>query len=281
MADFFLTDDGLKIAFDVKGEGVPLLCLAGLTRNMDDFQPVVDHFSDRATVIRIDSRGRGASDFDPDFMNYSLAQEARDAIAVLDFIGFPRAAILGTSRGGLIAMLLAATAKPRLRGVLLNDIGPVVAPRGLAAIMDYLGRPSAYRSYDDAAEKLPRALGAAFPGVTTEQWRTYATRIWKEGPRRLELRYDPKIKDAVVAQSATGATPNLWPLFDAFEGIPLALLRGENTDILSNETVEEMLRRRPDLIYSDVRDRGHVPFLDEPESLDVISRFIDAVDAGN
>ncbi|WP_417246549.1 alpha/beta fold hydrolase [Celeribacter sp.] len=275
MVQHFTTTDGIRLAYDVQGEGPPLLCLAGLTRNMDDFEPVLE-FADRAQIIRLDSRGRGASDYDPDFMNYTIPQEGADALALLDHLGIDKAAILGTSRGGLIAMALALTAKERLSGVLLNDIGPEMDPEGLSHIMDYLGRPSAYRSFDDAAAKLPKALGTQFPNVSPAQWRVYARRIWTEGERRLQLRYDPKLRDAIEAQSVTGDLPDLWPLFDALDGLPLALLRGENSNLLTRACMEEMQRRRPDMIAAEVRDRGHVPFLDEPESRAVIAKFIEA-----
>ena len=171
-------------------------------------------------------------------------------------------------------MALAVTAKARLSGVLLNDIGPEMDPQGLSHIMDYLGRPSAYRSFEDAADNLPKALGAQFPNVSHAQWLTYARRIWAEGESRLELRYDPGLREAIEAQSVTGALPDLWPLFEAFDGLPLALLRGENSNLLPRSTYDEMQRRRPDMIAAEVKDRGHVPFLDEPESLDVIARFV-------
>lgn len=278
MTDTFTTADGIRLAYDVQGAGAPLLCLAGLTRNMDDFEPAVEHFASRAQIIRLDSRGRGASDH-ADPATYTIPQESADALALLDHLGLERAAILGTSRGGLIAMVLAATAKERLAGVLLNDIGPELDPKGLAHIMDYLGRPSAYRSYDDAAAKLPKALGAQFPDVSFDQWRTYARRIWNEGPRRLELRYDPRLRDAVEAASVTGDVPDMWPLFDALDGLPLALLRGENSNLLTRACRDEMQRRRPDMIAAEVANRGHVPFLDEPESLSVIERFLAEIEA--
>lgn len=274
MVHYFTTSDGLNLAYDVQGTGVAVLCLAGLTRNMDDFEPVVEHFADRAQIIRLDSRGRGASDHDPNVMNYTIPQESADALALLNHLGIDKAAILGTSRGGLIAMALGVTAKARLSGVLLNDIGPEMDPQGLSHIMDYLGRPSAYRSFEDAADKLPKALGAQFPNVSHAQWLTYARRIWAEGESRLELRYDPGLREAIEAQSVTGALPDLWPLFEAFDGLPLALLRGKNSNLLPRSTYDEMQRRRPDMIAAEVKDRGHVPFLDEPESLDVIARFV-------
>jgi len=268
------TADGLSLAYDVQGKGPALLCLAGLTRNMDDFEPVVAHFANRATIIRVDSRGRGASEYDPNVLNYTLPQEGADALTLLDHLGLDRAAILGTSRGGLIAMVLAISAKHRLSGVLLNDIGPEMDPRGLSHIMDYLGRRPAYRSFEDAADKLPRALGDQFRNVSRDQWLSYARRIWTEGEERLELRYDPKLREAIEAQSVTGAVPDLWPLFEALDGLPLALLRGENSTLLPRACMDKMCARRPDMICAEVKDRGHVPFLDEPESLDVIARFL-------
>ncbi|RAP40997.1 alpha/beta hydrolase [Rhodovulum viride] len=273
----FAADDGRMLAYDDCGKGTALLCLAGLTRNMDDFEPVVDAFADRARVIRLDTRGRGGSDHDPDFMNYNLIREGRDALNLLDHLGLPKAAILGTSRGGLIAMMLAAGHKDRLSGVCLNDIGPLVEPRGLAHIMTYLGIPPDYSDYDDAARRLEASMSDRFPGVTREQWRSYARRLWKQSDHGLTLRYDPALRHAVMEQSATGALPDLWPLFDALQGLPLALIRGVHSDILSPETAAEMCRRRPDMIYAEIPDRGHTPFLDEPDAVAAIAILLERI----
>ncbi|TCO72807.1 alpha/beta fold hydrolase [Rhodovulum euryhalinum] len=271
----FAADDGLWLAYDDQGTGTPLLCLAGLTRNMDDFEPVVEQFADRARIIRLDTRGRGGSDHDPDFMNYNLIREGRDALALLDHLGLARAAILGTSRGGLIAMVLAAGHKDRLIGVCLNDIGPMVDPVGMGYIMSYLGKRPELADYDAAAARLEQTMARRFPGVTRAQWRVYARRLWDEAPDGLALRYDPRLRHAVAEASATGAMPDLWPLFDALAGLPVALIRGANSDILSADTAAEMRRRRPDMIHAEVADRGHVPFLDEPESVAAIAAFLE------
>ncbi|MFQ6554152.1 alpha/beta fold hydrolase [Aestuariibius insulae] len=273
MTEQFTAADGTSLAYDMIGTGIPLLCLAGLTRNMRDFDPVTERFADHARIIRMDYRGRGLSDF-ADPATYSLAQEAQDALALLDHLDIKRAAILGTSRGGLISMLLAASAKERLLGVMLNDIGPVIEPAGIDFIMTYLGRPPGFADYDQAARALELSMAGGFPGVSRAQWKERAQLWWKEGPDGLELRYDPKLRDAVIAQSATGETPDLWPLFDALDGLPLALIRGENSDLLSPETVAEMRKRRPDMLFAEVADRGHVPFLDELESLRLIEDFL-------
>jgi pimeloyl-ACP methyl ester carboxylesterase len=273
----FITSDGLELAYDRHGTGTPILCLAGLTRNMDDFDPVVAAFSDHAQIIRLDSRGRGASDYDPNPQNYTIPQESADALALLDHLELDRAAILGTSRGGLIAMVLAATAKHRLSGVLLNDIGPDLDPAGLAHIMEYLGRPCAYRTFEDAAIKLPKAMAAQFANVSQAQWKTFAKRLWSEGPNRLQLRYDAALREAIETQGASGETPDLWPLFEALNGLPLAALRGENSTLLTRDCWAKMQATRPDMIAAEVADRGHVPFLDEPSSKDVIEKFITAL----
>jgi pimeloyl-ACP methyl ester carboxylesterase len=141
--------------------------------------------------------------------------------------------------------------------------------------MSYLGKRPGYADYDAAAADLERKMEARFPGVTQAQWRAYARRLWDEAPDGLALRYDARLRHAVTEQSAADALPDLWPLFEALAGLPLALIRGENSDILARETADEMRRRRPDMIFAEVANRGHVPFLDEPESLAAISAFLE------
>ena len=272
----FTTPDGLTLAYSDIGGGTPLLCLAGLTRNMDDFEPVLG-FADRARIIRLDSRGRGRSDFDPEWRNYNVLQEANDALALLDHLGIERTAILGTSRGGLIAMTLAVGHKERLLGVMLNDIGPMIEPNGLAYIFGYLGNRPDFKDFDDAAEKLANRMAERFPGVSRDAWATYARRIWRQAEDGLDLRYDPHLRTAVLEQSASDAMPDLWPLYQALEGLPLALLRGGNSDLLSAETAEKMREMHPELEVTVIPDRGHVPFLDEPESQAAIAAFLDRV----
>ncbi|MEM9010130.1 MAG: alpha/beta hydrolase [Pseudomonadota bacterium] len=272
----FAVADRLQLAFvDSGGPGTPVLCLAGLTRNMADFAPVAERLGGRRRIIRLDSRGRGASDWDPDVMNYTVPVEAQDALALLDHLEIPRAIILGTSRGGLLAMTIAVIAKDRLAGVLLNDIGPEVDPKGLEAISAYLGRPPSYASYAEAAAGQAAALAEMFPTVTPEEWRRAVEAIYVETDAGLELRYDPGLREAVLANTPE-TPPDLWPLFAALEGVPLALLRGANSNLLSAETAARMRTARPDMLFAEVPDRGHVPFLTEPESIALIDRFLDA-----
>lgn len=268
--------DGVKIAYDDQGAGTPLLCLPGLTRNMDDFEPVLSEYADRARVIRMDFRGRGASDH-ADPATYTIAHEARDVLALLDHLDLPRAVILGTSRGGLVAMVLAATAKERLAGVILNDIGPEVMAEGLAMIMQFIGRPPKFRTLEEAAAAFPHVYGESFQNVPAATWADFARRIFTQADGHLALRYDPRLRDAVApAFAADAPQPDLWPLFDALAGLPLGLIRGAHSNILSVETTAEMRRRRPDMAFVELGDRGHVPFLDEPGAITVIDTVLGA-----
>ena len=156
----FTSSDGLSLAFTDTGAGMPLLCLPGLTRNGSDFDDLAAALGGRHRLIVLTARGRGASDRDADFMNYTVAVEGRDALELLDHLGLPRAVIVGTSRGGLIAMLLGLVAKDRLAGVLLNDIGPEIAPEGMARIMTYLGVAPRAKTYAEAAAALKATMGA-------------------------------------------------------------------------------------------------------------------------
>ena len=264
----FAAPDGASLHFTDEGEGLPLLALPGLTRNGGDFDHVAPHL--RGTrLIRLDSRGRGRSDFTGP-ATYTVPQEAADAVALLDHLGIARAAVLGTSRGGLVAMWIAATARDRLLGVALNDIGPVIDPRGLQDIAGYLGRRPAQKTWEEAARSRAR-LWPHFKDVPHDRWLHEVRNHYEETPDGLALRYDPRLREAF----GTGEAPPLWPLFDGLDGLPLAALRGESSNILSPETWAEMRRRRPDMIAADIQGRGHVPFLDEPEALAAIHAWLD------
>lgn len=264
--------DGTRLWYEDEGEGIPVLALAGLTRAGTDFDWVAPHL-EGTRLIRLDYRGRGRSEH-ADWQSYTLAQEAQDVLALLDHLGLERVGVLGTSRGGLVAMMLAATAKERLRGVALNDVGPVIAPEGLAAIEGYLGRRPAQKTLAAAAEARAKA-SPEFRDVPEERWLGEAERHYRETEDGLELRYDPALRDAFLAAGESKEpAPDPWPLFDALEGLPLALLRGDASNILSEETAAEMRRRRPDMIYREVSGRGHVPFLDEPEALEALHLWL-------
>lgn len=271
----FTTGDGLKLAYEDEGEGTVLLCLPGLTRNARDFDDLADAISG-VRIVRLTYRGRGESDYDPNYLNYNVAQEARDTLELLDHLGIEKAVFVGTSRGGLIAMLTALVAKDRMLGVILNDIGPEVNKDGIGRIMDYLGIQPKETTFEAAANALQEAMGAEFPNLTDANWHQLATRYYEVGPTGLQLNYDPKLRDAVIVQIEQPEI-DLWPFFDAMDGLPLALIRGANSDLISEECVAEMQRRRADMIYANVPDRGHVPFLNETKSVEAIELLLEKI----
>ncbi|AWB49225.1 alpha/beta hydrolase [Gemmobacter aquarius] len=272
MTDFFHTPDGTRLAYSDQGEGLPLLCLSGLTRTMGDFDYLAPHLPP-LRLIRMDYRGRGQSQW-TGAATYTIPQEAADAIALLDHLQIPKAAILGTSRGGLIGMALAATAKARLIGLCLNDIGPVIDREGLVRIGEYIGRNPAPKTHTALATAYPEWM-PGFANVPHSRWLAEARLHYTEPPQGLRVTYDPALRDAFLS-GLNAAPADLWPLFDACAGLPLALIRGANSDLLSPETTAEMQRRRPDMIFASVPDRAHIPFLDEAESLTAIHAFLKA-----
>ncbi|WP_126979336.1 alpha/beta fold hydrolase [Frigidibacter oleivorans] len=273
----FTASDGVTLAYDDRGDGPPLVCLAGLTRNMGDFESVLGPLGARCRLIRPDYRGRGLSDR-ADWSGYTLAREGQDLLELLDHLDLPRAAILGTSRGGMVALDLAPRHRHRLTGVILNDIGPVIEDAGLGPIFDYLGRAPVWPTLEAAGEGLAQVMAGAFPGVTAAEWRARAAHWYDEGPQGLSLRYDPSLREAFLAMAEGGRLPPMWEGFAALAGLPVGVIRGANSGLLSRETVAEMARRHPGLVAAEVPDRGHVPFLDEPEALAAIHAVLDLID---
>lgn len=269
----FTSRDGLSLAYKDEGEGLPVLALAGLTRNCDDFNFVAPHLS-RVRLIRMDYRGRGASDHAP-HSTYTIPQETDDALALLDHLGLDQAAILGTSRGGLIAMGISVVAKERLLGVCLNDIGPEIDDQGLDYIKGFLGRQPSARFYKDAAKARAKFMAAlGFEDVPMARWEDEVRNLYSQTENGLCNRYDSALRDAVLEAGAQ-PVPDLWPFFDALQGLPTALIHGEHSDILADTTVAEMRRRHPDMRYARITGRGHVPFLDEPAALEVIHDWLE------
>ena len=268
---FFDALDGTRLHYTDEGEGLPVLALSGLTRNATDFDYVAP-FLDDVRLIRLDYRGRGKSGWSG-AATYTIPTEAGDVLALLDHLSLPSAAILGTSRGGLIAMGLAASQKARLTGVALIDIGPEVATAGLDAIRNYVGRNPGAQTYEEATS-IRAELMQGFQGVPESRWAEEVRKHYVATPDGLKINYDPALRDATLAM-ADAPPVDLWPFFDAMADLPLALIRGANSDLLSVDTAEEMRRRRPDMHFADVPGRGHVPFLDEPEALSVIRTWID------
>jgi len=273
----WLSKDGLSLysrVYDTAGSGAAsVLCLHGLTRNSKDFEDLAFHLSPRYRVICPDLRGRGLSASDPVWQNYHPGTYLADLAGLVEGLGVRRVAIIGTSLGGLLAMMLPTFLPGVIAGVVLNDIGPEIDPAGLARIRGYVGKLPPVRSWDEAVAQLQFVFGAAWPGLSDSTWARLARRCYREDATGTPvLEYDPKVGETF--RGAPAAAGDLWPQWAQLGGLPVLAIRGALSDILSESTLARMQREKPDLIPLTVAARGHVPLLDEPECLASIDDFL-------
>ncbi|MFO1130815.1 MAG: alpha/beta hydrolase [Hyphomicrobiales bacterium] len=258
---------------------VPIVCLPGLTRNAKDFETIAPRLAETRRVLAFDFRGRGRSGrADP--ATYRPDQEVADTLHVLDTLGVGRFAIIGTSRGGIAAMVMAARALPRMAGVVFNDIGPKIDKAGLLRIRTYLGTDPQFASWDEAVSAL-KSSNPGFDTLSEAEWLAFARRVYREVNGVPRADYDPALAQNFpgIADIEAGKVPELWALLDMMAGVPSLVLRGEHSDLLSAEIVAGMHRHHPGLASITVARRGHVPFLDEPESVAAIGAWLKVVDA--
>ncbi len=283
----FRCRDGLSLYYrewpgPPEGDGLPVLCVPGLTRNHRDFDELAERLARTRRVLCADLRGRGRSDRDPDPTRYTPATYLEDLVELLDQARAPRVDVVGTSLGGLLAMMLAATRPDRVGRIVLNDIGPEVDPTGLARIRGYVGKTDPADTWEEAVAAARTRYGSELPDLGDEDWLRYARKSFARGPDgRLVPDYDPAIAQPTEAQRAgstdAAAAPgpsDLWPLWARLREVPVLVLRGETSDILSPAILERMTREKPDLVRVTVPRRGHAPLLDEPESLAALDGFL-------
>ncbi|MGF1605203.1 MAG: alpha/beta fold hydrolase [Rhodothalassiaceae bacterium] len=273
---YYHSQDGLRLAFrdySADKDGLPLLCLHGLTRNSADFEEFAEIFMAERRVLALDVRGRGLSEYDPKIERYQIPTYVNDVVTLLDELSLDRVVPVGTSMGGLISFMLATLAPDRIAGAIINDIGMEISPAGLKRIQGYVGKTAPIHSWDRAVATLKLINERFFPDFTEADWQRWARRlIVEEADGSLHFAYDPNIAEA-MAQS--GAAPaDLWPLMDAMKPIPMLLIRGVLSDILSAETVARMTEIKPDLIAVEVPNRGHAPVLNEPVAVEAIGAFL-------
>jgi pimeloyl-ACP methyl ester carboxylesterase len=255
-----------------------VLCLPGLTRNSRDFETLARHLqAGQRRVLSPDLRGRGRSQYDVNWRNYHPGTYLADISLLLADAGTACVVIIGTSLGGILGMLFAAARSESLAGLVLNDIGPEVAPEGIARISGYVGRGAAVESWDMAAAHARATNGIAFPEATDADWLAFARRTYVEANGTIRPDMDPMIGEAVRAAPA-GAAPDLWPLYAALARVPVLAIRGELSDVLSVATFDRMQKEKPDLRRFSVPRRGHAPMLDEPGCVEAIDAFLAAVD---
>lgn len=267
----FRTSDGLSLAYQDYGKGQPVLCLAGLTRNSRDFECIAEDLKD-VRLIMMDYRGRGESDWDPNTLNYTPHIEARDAFELLDQLGIDKVKVIGTSRGGIVAMVMALSSRNRIGGILFNDIGPEIESIGLEYILQNLGTNPDCRDLDETSRWLAE-ISADFKYVPISRWRAEAYNRYRQVGNQVVISYDPGLRDAFKS-AFEGSNIDLWPHFSNLNGLPLFLIRGENSNLLSEATSIKMKKVCPDLEITVASNRGHCPFLDEPESKEAIQKFL-------
>jgi len=283
----YSASDGLRLSARIYGDGspgtLPVVCLAGLTRNARDFHELALHLSQDApsprTVIAFDYRGRGRSAWDPEWRNYDVGVEAGDVVAGLAALGVERAAFIGTSRGGLIIFVLSAMRPSLLGAVVLNDIGPMIEPAGLAQIRGYLRRAPKPADLAEAIAVQRTATGASFPALTDEDWERATRAYYREDAGRLVPDFDPALVKAMASLDLDKPLPLLWPQFNALSGIPLMAIRGEHSGLLSAKTFEQMQALRPDMAAETVAGQGHAPFLETAGLPGKIAAFLSRADA--
>ncbi|MCW1381907.1 alpha/beta hydrolase [Novosphingobium sp. KCTC 2891] len=257
------------------GAQTPLLLMHGLTRNSADFEPLAAHLAGRYRLIVPDQRGRGQSDWDPDPANYRPDVYVQDMFALLDGLGIERAGLIGTSMGGLMAMVMAAARPGAFSQIVLNDVGPVLEPEGIARIQGYVGPSAPMPDWPAAAGRSAAVNGEAFPGYGPVEWLAFARRTCRETDAGIVLDYDPAIAASIGGDQPQTIPPDLWPLWDALDEIPVLAVRGAISDLFSRATADAMRDRHAGpFALVEVPRVGHAPMLDEPEALDAIERHL-------
>lgn len=276
----FRSRDGLDLYYrDYSGDArrLPVLCLPGLTRNCMDFEWLAGRIAPGRRVITPDQRGRGRSQYDPNWLNYHPGTYVEDMWTLLHELSLTRVIAIGTSLGGLMAMLMAAARPDALAAVVLNDIGPEVDPAGARRIQGYVGRLPPVRNWEEAIEQVKMNFGIALPDYSAARWERFARVSFLEDSHGVpHSASDPKIGELLRAVPP-GVTPGLWMAFAALKRIPTLAIRGEHSDLLSAATFDRMQQHKPDLIRVTVPHRGHPPQLDEKEAWQAIEKFLASV----
>jgi pimeloyl-ACP methyl ester carboxylesterase len=282
-SDHYVTArDGLRLHLREYGErtapGLPVVCLPGLARTAADFDALAVALAGDPQrprrVLALDYRGRGLSDHDPNPDNYAIPVELDDVLSVLTARAVESAVFVGTSRGGLILMALAALRPGPIAGAVLNDIGPVIEPQGLMRIKGYVGKLPPPRDFADGAEIIRRLFAAQFPRLGDADWLGAARRTWREDGGRLVLTYDPHLTRTLAAIEPDHPLSPMWAQFDALAQTPLMVIRGSNSDLLSAATVEAMRARRQATTVIEIPDQGHAPLLAEADTIARIAAFV-------
>lgn len=286
-SDFFYSaSDGLKLHARIYGDdggaGLPVICLPGLTRNARDFHDLALRLSRDAErprkVVVFDYRGRGQSAYDPNWKNYDVIVEAGDVIAGLTALGIEHGAFIGTSRGGIIIHVLAAMRPAVLKAVVLNDIGPVVEGEGLAHIRAYLERAPKPKNLADAIAVQKAVHAQAFSALSDADWERFIGAIYRNDGSVPVPDFDPALLNVVKSMDPTKPLPSMWPQFEGLSAVPMLVVRGVNSKLLSAATLKEMARRHPNCETVTVEGQGHAPLLETGDLPAIIAAFLARAD---
>jgi len=175
----------------------------------------------------------------------------------------------------LMAMVMGMVARDRMSAVVINDVGPDIEAAGLARIAAYTGKTQPAATWADAAKTAEFINAVAFPDYGADDWMAFARRLFIEKAGVPVPAYDPAIANGLKPQSdAPVAPPDLWPMWDALQGLPVLAIRGGLSDLLSAQTLAKMAERHDGMIAVTVPNRGHAPMLDEPEAVAAIDAVL-------
>jgi pimeloyl-ACP methyl ester carboxylesterase len=277
---YWWSADGLRLhARDYAGRAdrPAVLCMPGLTRNARDFATLAERLSPDWRVIAVEFRGRGESAYAKDPMSYVPLTYAQDMAALIEAAGIDRFVAVGTSLGGIVAMLLAGMMPGRVAGAVLNDIGPDIEAAGLARVRGYVGKSSNHPTWMHAARALQESSGSVYPDWSVEDWLAMAKRVYRlSSTGRIVLDYDARIAEP-FRLPGNEAGPDMWRAFAALRGVPVLVVRGERSDMLSSATAERMLATLPEARLVTVPRVGHVPTLAEPEAFGAIEQLLERI----
>ena len=275
---YLTSRDGLKLYYrDYPNASrlTPVLCLPGVTRNSRDFDFIAERIAKTRRVLTMDMRGRGKSQYDPTPSNYLVPVETLDVFELMKLENATSVIVLGTSRGGIIAMAMATALPGSITGAILNDIGPEIEPEGLARIAAHIGSEPAYASWNDVVTATKRNSEGVITGISEAQWEAFAKARYRDTGNGIIADYDPNLVEAFKARATIRTdSADLWAIYNGLVPLPVLVLRGENSKLLSVEGLQKMKDVKPDLVTVTVKNRGHVPFLDEPEAVAAIDKFL-------
>ncbi|MEO0544801.1 MAG: alpha/beta hydrolase [Pseudomonadota bacterium] len=274
--------DGLKLhvrIWDSSQQHTPIFCLHGLTRNSRDFAGLATYLAAKSkvkrTVYALDLRGRGLSQHAKNWQQYDLATELGDVLAVLTAMGLEHCIFVGTSRGGLLTMLLGAARPGAIKAAVINDVGPVLEGTGLAQIKLYLQKPQQPKSLPDALAIQKSIMGKAFTAFDEQDWLYEAQARYRKIKDKWQLDYDPSLSKTMTGFDLDQPIPTMWPQWMSLRDVPTMVVRGENSALLSSETVTAMGSVHGNMQTVTAEGQGHAPMLHRPEVARHLAAFLD------